>query len=64
MQRDRRDTEAQEQVPSLEGGEFRGKIIFLLLQWNLGPALILYTDTEEGMKQLVKREKKELNLLQ
>lgn len=32
MQEFRRDTEAQEWAPSLEHGEFRGKIIFLLLQ--------------------------------
>lgn len=32
MQVVRRDTEAQEWAPSLERGEFRSKIIFLLLQ--------------------------------
>lgn len=32
MQGDRRDTEAQEWVPSLEGGVFRSKKSFLLFQ--------------------------------
>lgn len=62
MQEDRRDTEAQEWVPTLGRWGIQKQDNFFAFTVKSGPALNLYTDTEEGMKQLVKRERKRLEV--
>lgn len=62
MQEDRRDTEAQKWVPTLGRWGIQKQDNFFAFTVKSGPALNLYTDIEEGMKQLVKRERKGLEV--
>lgn len=58
MQGDRRDTEAQEWVPSLEGGEFRRKTIFFAFTVKSGPSSNSLRQHRGGNETIIEKGKK------